>query len=212
LGKKYQVSGALINEFIYLVPKMWNDKRHWGIMLRHVKCAATLINDFDPTYFLHKWSMRNHDLYNEAGNNNQYARCQINSEMARESLTWLQNMARVGWQPDPNLGHGDMGFAEIFATKCSKFIKIVSDDGICYLWDDTNRFWMHRNNKWIGNNVSNVLEKEFKAEMKKFNGMKLIDVAKKLKATDKDMKRILSYRGAMDIVHKVSPMLEDMDF
>jgi putative DNA primase/helicase len=71
---------------------------------------------------------------------------------------------------------------------------------------------MHRNNKWIGNKVSNVLKKEFKAEMKKFNGMKLIDVAKKLKATDKDMKHILSYRGAMDIVHKVSPLLEDMDF
>jgi hypothetical protein len=71
---------------------------------------------------------------------------------------------------------------------------------------------MHHNNKWIGNEVSNVLEKEFKAEMKKFNGMKLIDVAKKLKATNKDMKRILSYRGAMDIVHKVSPMLEDIDF
>jgi hypothetical protein len=118
----------------------------------------------------------------------------------------------VGWQPDPNLGRGDMGFAEIFATKSGKFIKIVSDDGTCYLWDDTNRLWMHRNNKWIGNKVSNVLEKEFKAEMKKFNSIKLIDVAKKLKATDKDMKRILSYRGAMDIVHKVSPMLEDMDF
>jgi hypothetical protein len=88
---------------IYLVPKMWNDKRHWGIMLRYVKCAATLINDFDPAYFLHKWSMRNYDLYNEAGNNDQYARCQINPEMAGESLTWLRNMARVGWQPDPTL-------------------------------------------------------------------------------------------------------------
>jgi Zn-finger protein len=112
-------------------------------------------------------------------------------------------MARVGWQPDPNLGRGDIGFAKIFATKCGKFIKIVSDDGTCYLWDDTNCLWMHRNNKWIGNEVSNVLEKEFKAEMKKFNGMKLIDVAKKLKATDKDIKRVLSYCRAMDIVHKV---------
>jgi hypothetical protein len=42
-------------------------------------------------------------------------------------------MARVGWQQDPNLGYGDMGFVEIFATKYGKFIKIVSDDGICYL-------------------------------------------------------------------------------
>jgi hypothetical protein len=65
---------------------------------------------------------------------------------------------------------------------------------------------MHRNNKWIGNEVSNVLEKEFKVVMKKFNGIKLVDVAKKLKATDKDMKRVLSYPGAMDIVHKVSPL------
>jgi hypothetical protein len=212
LGKKHQVNGALINEFIYLVPKMWNNKRYWGIMLRHVKCAATLINDFDPAHFLHKWSTRNHDLYNKAGNNDQSARCQINPERAEESLTWLQNMARVGWQPDPNLGCGDMGFAEIFATKLDKFIKIVSDDGTCYLWDDTNHLWMHHNNKWIGNEVSNVLEKEFNAEMKKFNGMKLINVAKKLKATDKDMICILSYHGAMDVVHKVSSMLEDMDF
>jgi putative DNA primase/helicase len=42
--------------------------------------------------------------------------------------------------------------------------------------------------------------------------MKLVNVAKKLKATDKDMKRVLSYCGAIDIVHKVSPLLEDMDF
>jgi hypothetical protein len=132
LGKKHQVSGALINEFIHLVPKMWNDKRHWGIMLQHVK-SATLVNDFDPAYFLHKWSARNQNLYNEAGNNDQYARCQINPETARESLTWLQNMARVGWFPDPNLGRGDMGFAELFAAKRGKFFKIVSSNGTCYL-------------------------------------------------------------------------------
>jgi hypothetical protein len=54
--------------------------------------------------------------------------------------------------------------------------------------------------------------KEFKAEMKKFDGIKLIDVAKKLKATNKDKKHILSYCKTMDIVHKISPMLEDMNF
>jgi hypothetical protein len=54
---------------------MWNDKRHWGIMLRYIKCAATFINDFDPAYFLLKWSTKNHDLYNKAGNNGQYAKC-----------------------------------------------------------------------------------------------------------------------------------------
>jgi hypothetical protein len=210
LGKKHQVSGALINEFIYLVPKMWNNKQHWGIMLLHVKCAATLINDFDPAYFLHNWSTRNHDLHNKAGNNDQYARRQINPEMAGESLTWLQNMAQVGWQPDPNLGCRDMGFAENFATKRGKFIKIVSDDGTYGMIQTTSGCTI--NNKWIGNKISNVLEKEFKAEMKKFNGIKLINIAKKLKMTNKDMKCVLSYHRAMDIVHKVSPMLEDMDF
>jgi phage/plasmid-associated DNA primase len=71
---------------------------------------------------------------------------------------------------------------------------------------------MHRNNKWIGNEVSNVLEKQFISEMKKYKGMNIVDVAKKLKTTDREMKRVLSYRGAMDIVNKVLPMLEDMDF
>jgi hypothetical protein len=64
---------------------------------------------------------------------------------------------------------------------------------------------MHCNNKWIGNEVSNVLEKEFKAKMKKFSGIKVIDMTKKLRAVAKDMKWVLSYHGAMDIVNKVSP-------
>jgi hypothetical protein len=213
LGEKHLVSGALLNDFIHLVPHLWTDKHHWGIMLGHVKCAATLVNDFNSDFFLHKWRAENTALYNKEGNNDQYARCQIKPEAAGESLTWLRNMARAGWQSDPNLGRGDMGWAEIFAGKRGQFIKIVSDDGTCYLWDDTNRLWIHCNNKWIGNEVSNVLEKEFKAEMKKFNGMNvIIDVTKKLKTIDKDMKRVLSYHGAMDVVNKVSPLLEDMDF
>jgi putative DNA primase/helicase len=121
-------------------------------------------------------------------------------------------MAIAGWNPDPNLGRRDMGFAEIFAAKRGKFIKIVSDDGTCYLWDDSTRLWMHCNNKWIGNEVSHVLEKEFRVQMKKYRGMNVVDVAKKLETTDREMRKVLSYRGAMDIVNKVSPLLEDMDF
>jgi hypothetical protein len=63
-----------------------------------------------------------------------------------------------------------MGFAEIYAAKRGKFIKIVSDDGTCYLWDDSTCLWMHHNNKWIGNKVSHVLEKEFRVQMKKYRG------------------------------------------
>lgn len=163
LGQKREVSGKLINEFIRLVPKLWNGKRHWGIMLKYVKCAASLVNNFDPAYFLHKWSARNKDLYNETGNNDQYARCQIDPECAGESLTWLRNMATKGYTPDPNLARGDMGLAEIFAAKVGNNIKIVGDDvsssgNTCYLWDNTSRLWIHRNNKWIGNEVSKHLE------------------------------------------------------
>lgn len=47
------------------------------------------MENFSPGYFLHKWSATNKLLYNEAGNNNQYARCQIDD--AGGSLTWLVN-------------------------------------------------------------------------------------------------------------------------
>ena len=42
--------------------------------------------------------------------------------------------------------------------------------------------------------------------------MQVVDVASELKEICKKMTSVLSYRGSMDIVNKVSPLLEDSDF
>jgi P4 family phage/plasmid primase-like protien len=212
LGTDCAVNGALINEFIHLVPKLWTGKRHWGIMLRHVKCAAMLAKDFDPAYFLHEWSARSKELYNKDGNDNQYARCQVNQETAGESLTWLRNMAARGFTADSNLSRGDMGLAEIFAAKVSDNIKIVRDDATCYLWDDSKRLWMLRNNRWIGCEVSKHLEKVINSRIKLLKGMHIIDVEPEMKECRKKKEKVLSHRGSMDIVNKAFPLLEDKDF
>eukprot|EP01127_Copromyxa_protea_P007276 TRINITY_DN171_c0_g1_i5.p1 TRINITY_DN171_c0_g1~~TRINITY_DN171_c0_g1_i5.p1 ORF type:complete len:430 (-),score=50.68 TRINITY_DN171_c0_g1_i5:3118-4407(-) len=148
LSSEYPVNGALLNTFIKLTPAKWAGARHWGIMLKQVKTAAALADDFDPKYFLHEWSARAATLYNEQGNNDRYARCQVDNG-AGEALTWLRNMAARGFKPDPNLFRGDMGLAEIFAGRVGDTIKIVSADGTCYMWDESLSLWKHRNNKWL---------------------------------------------------------------
>jgi hypothetical protein len=120
-------------------------------MLKYIKSAATLIDNFNQEYFLHDWSAQNKELYNATGYNDCWARCQ--TEEAGVALTWLRNKAEIGFKPDPNLFRGDMGLAKIFASKVGSTIKLVSDDGTCYIWDDAARLWVHRNNKWIGNEV-----------------------------------------------------------
>eukprot|EP01127_Copromyxa_protea_P015045 TRINITY_DN427_c0_g1_i13.p1 TRINITY_DN427_c0_g1~~TRINITY_DN427_c0_g1_i13.p1 ORF type:complete len:253 (+),score=38.88 TRINITY_DN427_c0_g1_i13:1027-1785(+) len=97
LGADSEVNGELLNTFIRLVPAMWADKRHWGIMLKHVKTAANLANDFDPEYFLHEWSAKDKSTYNAEGNNDKYASCQVDPD-AGSSLTWLRNMAAAGYR------------------------------------------------------------------------------------------------------------------
>jgi P4 family phage/plasmid primase-like protien len=205
------VNGKLINEFIQLVPKFWADKRHWDIMLKHVKCAASLANDFEPKYFLHKWSAKNKELYNEAGNNNRYERCRVDPATAGESLTWLRNRATSGYMPDSNLSRGDMGFAEMFATSAGESIKIAGN-GDCYSWDDSSRLWVPRSNKWIGNEVSWKLEHIINRRMKLLRAITSVDVAGELKQCGQKKEKVLSYRGAMDVVNKVTPMLEDAEF
>jgi len=91
-------------------------------------------------------------------------------------------MATKGFTTNPNLSRGDMGLAEIFASKAGNNIKIVNDDATCYLWDDSVRLWVLRNNKWIGNEV--------------LSGMQIVDVASELKEYRKKKEKVLSYRGA----------------
>lgn len=210
LNKDYTLSGVLINEFIYLLPQLWADKRHWGITLKHIKSAATLVNDFDPAYFLHTWSAKNAELYNKEGNENHYARCQADPASAGESLTWLRNLAAGGYAADENLTRGELGMAEIFAEIVGDSIKIVGDNP--YLWDNSSRLWKQRNNKWIGNEVSEQLEKVINRRIKLLRGLKVIDTADELYYYELKRVKVLSYRGAMDIVNKVSPMLEDAEF
>ncbi len=212
LGESRVVSGALIDEFIRLLPALWSDKKHWYFTLKQVKTAAGLVNDFDPKYFLHEWSAKSKDLYNEAGNNDQYARCQVDPAAAGSSITWLRNKAGLSLIPDPNLSRGDLGLAEIFSELAADKIKVISNDGSCYLWDDNLRLWQLRGNKWIGNEVSRELEKVYLEHAKKLKCMKVVDVAKSLKSWEKKIDNILKYRGAMDVVHKAMPMLEDTNF
>ena len=208
-GKEQEVSGALINDFIYLLPSKWADKRHWSIVLKHVKSAATLTTDFLPEYFLHKWSAKDNASYNKEGNDRKWYGCQTDSP--GQSLTWLRNLAQSCYTPDVNLLRGDLGMANIFASKTNS-IKIVDNDCSCYIWDDNLKLWMHRNSKWIGNEVSSTLEKVINERMEILRGLTAIDVKRETKYHNRHLYKILSYRGSMDVVNKVSPMLEDLDF
>jgi hypothetical protein len=179
-------------------------------MLKYIKSAATLIDNFNQEYFLHDWSAQNKELYNTTGNNDCWSRCQ--TEEAGEALTWLQNKAEIGFKPDPNLFRGDMGLAEIFASKVGNTIKLVSDDGTYYIWDEAARRWVHRNNKWIGNEVSQRLEKVIKSRTALLRKIPFADALGEMKLLQKTEAQVLSYRGTMDIVNKVSTMLEDLAF
>jgi P4 family phage/plasmid primase-like protien len=213
LGKNQKVNGALINAFIRSMPKRWADKRHWGIMTRNVKCAATLASDFDPAFYLHDWSAQDDALYNKEGNDDYYARCQIDVAKAGESLTWLRNMAGRRQVVDPDFYRGDMGLADIFANISGGNIKVVSDDASAYLWDESSFLWKLRNNKWIGNEISVRLERHIDLQLavvrETYKGITVDHIVKDL---GRIKKQIMSHSGAMAVVHKASPLLEDMDF
>jgi len=167
-----------------------------------------LASDFDPAYFLHEWSAISAELYDRTGNDDRWARCLVLPPGAGEAITWLRNMAQVGYAA-PGLSRGDMGLAELFVASTSG-IKIVGAE--CYMWDDATKLWTLRDDGWIGNEVSRVLERIIDRRIALLNKLAFIDATADIKDCRAKKERVLSYRGSMDIVRKASPLLQDHDF
>lgn len=211
-AENLKVNADTINDFLQLMSPTLAGKYQWREVLINVKTAATLCADFNPHYFLHVWSAQNKECYDKDGNDDRYNRLNVDETRAGHSLTWLSKRAMHAFYANPNLTRGDMGLAEIFADYARDKIKIVSDDEDCYLWNEEKRLWTHCNKKWIGNEVSRYLEKVINDTLKKFRGLKVVSADGFIKQSNKILTRVLSYRGAMDIVAKVSPLLEDKNF
>lgn len=217
-SRRRLVDGAFINELISTLSSLWSDKSHWFHTLTQVKAAAQLVEDFKPEYFLHEWSARNQSLYNKQGNDDRYNRCRVNLADAGFALTWLRNRATGDSRVDDNLYRGDLGLAEIFVDTAADRIKVVSDDGSCYLWDDKLRLWKSCGNKWVRNEVSRELEGVYLEQIRKLQGIRCEDkdakeaIAKEIKRLSKAKTTILCDRPAISVVNKAIPFLEDKDF
>lgn len=162
LGGTPIVCGDLINTFIKFLPLTWGNRSRWFFTLTQVKTAALLVDGFDPTFFLHVWSAQNEDLYNKAGNDDRYARCIVSRHDAGVAITWLRNKAASSLALDVRLAKGtDRSLAKAFASLASDRIKVLSENGTCFMWNEKLRLWKLKSGKWIEDKISSWLSKAY---------------------------------------------------
>lgn len=219
VGGETVICGALLMSFIKLLPLIWGDKGHWFFTLKQVKTAALLAPDFDPAYFLHEWSAQHKNLYNPHNNDRIYASCRVEHCNAGYAITWLRNKAHKELILDDCLVNGhDLNLARVIADATVGRIKVVDDDGTCYMWDEKIRVWQYRSSKWIANEISCVLENLYERYLEKLKLVHLDNkkssdkIEKKTRRYKAELARVCSHRTAMNVLYKSIPWLEDKDF